>query len=359
MKPTRVEVVVPGGGQLLPDGIIWLYVSAPLAAAPLLVPNLLDMSWSEALWHIGAVSIPFLVLSLSFYALYRYVLPRFIWKLSSAPARGWTHAALATGVPLALSSMLYPIYLSTCGTQTPASWLGFTLECIIISWVMLMPALLVQRLKLRNQQVEQLALTQRQAALEAQLQALQARTNPHFFFNTINTVTALIPDDPLLAERTLEQLADVFRYALEASSTKRVPLSRELDMVKDYLAIQTARFGAKLKSSVSCEEGAGTIEVPPLLLQPLVENAILHGLQHRGGGEVHVSARREEDRVVIEVRDDGPGPGKSNHQGTQTSMRELKERLRLVYGERSAFALNAIPEGGCCARLAIPVGAAT
>jgi two-component system sensor histidine kinase AlgZ len=94
--------------------------------------------------------------------------------------------------------------------------------------------------------------------------------------------------------------------------------------------------------------------VPPLLLQPLVENAILHGLAQRTGGRVDVSARREGAFIIIDVRDDGPGPRASTHQGTRTSVRELLERLTLSYGERGTFALEEAEGGGCLARLALP-----
>jgi two-component system sensor histidine kinase AlgZ len=219
----------------------------------------------------------------------------------------------------------------------------------------LFPALLAQSLRNRARAAERLVMEQRQAALEAQLETLRARTNPHFFFNSVNTVASLIADDPELAERTLERLADLFRYALDSSRVKTVRLAREIEMVRDFLAIQSARFGKRLSAEVTLDEAAAHVDVPPLILQPLVENAIFHGFGARKRGTVSVSARREADVVVIEVRDDGPGPGASPHRGTGTSVDDLGARIHLHYGAGASFVLEGVAAGGCVARLRLPV----
>ena len=126
-------------------------------------------------------------------------------------------------------------------------------------------------------------------------------------------------------------------------------------MVKDYLEIQKARFGDRLQTRMTLDPALADIPVPPLLLQPVVENAILHGLARREGGVVEVVARREGQVIYIEVRDDGPGPGASPHRGNQISNRELSERLALVFGPLASFVLEPAPGGGCLARLALPV----
>jgi two-component system sensor histidine kinase AlgZ len=230
---------------------------------------------------------------------------------------------------------------------------------MVVTWLVTIPALVVQRLRNRAARLARMALAQRRAALTAQLDAIRARTNPHFFFNTINTIAGLIPEDPQLAERTLERLADLFRYALESDRYKTVRLAREIEMVRDYLAIQTTRFGERLVIDVALDPAAADVEVPPLLLQPIVENAILHGLGTRPRGRVEVTVRREGDRVVVDVIDDGPGPGGSSHRGTQHSVQDLRERVVLLWGERGAFDLTAAPGGGCLARLMLPADTAS
>jgi two-component system sensor histidine kinase AlgZ len=226
---------------------------------------------------------------------------------------------------------------------------------VIITWAFVLPALLVQELRARADKIERAERAQRQLALEAQLQALQARTNPHFFFNSINTVACLIPENPELAERTLERIADIVRYALESSPAREVALARELAIVRDYLEVQAARFGARLRWSVDVAPDAADAQVPPLIVQPLVENAVLHGVASRTeGGEVEIRARRVGDIVRIEVRDNGPGPEGSSHAGTRTSIADLTTRLSLLYGGAGRMTSGTGPGGGYHVCLELP-----
>jgi two-component system sensor histidine kinase AlgZ len=349
---TRIEVQAPEAAPLLPRELLFLYPLTPFVALLLLVDGVLTLPLEVQLQKLASMLIPFVAITGVLHPLYAFVMPRLLSRVHARPARGALHVAVVVGAAALISVAILPLHNAVCGRDVPAS--QFAVVSVIIASIIVFPSLLVQGQRNRVQRVERLAMAERQATLRAQLEALQARTNPHFFFNSINTVASLITDDPALAERTLERLADLFRYALDSSRTRVVPLAREFEMVTDYLAIQTARFGARLTTSVSMEPSLAGFEVPPLLLQPLVENAILHGLADRTSGRVDVSARREGELVVIEVRDDGPGPGASSHRGTQTSVKDLGERLRLAFGESSRFVLEAVPGGGCLARLAIP-----
>lgn len=190
------------------------------------------------------------------------------------------------------------------------------------------------------------------AALEARLEALQARTNPHFLFNSLNTVMELVASDPELAEETLARLAAIYRYALEGAERRLVLLQDELDAVRDYLEVERARFGDRLRYRLEVGPGAASIKVPPMLVQPLVENAVLHGIGRRvDGGEVRLSARAEGGELELAVRDDGPGPVAPRHRGAGTSLRNITERLRLVYGESASLTTERLPDGGFEARL--------
>ena len=134
-------------------------------------------------------------------------------------------------------------------------------------------------------------------ATRARISALQAQVSPHFLFNTLNAIASLIPSDPGLAEATLERLAGVLQYSIASGMAQTVSLGEELATVRDYLGIQQARFGPRLRSSIDVSPELEKQTLPPMLLQPLVENAVLHGLASRAeGGEIRISGRTELDR---------------------------------------------------------------
>lgn len=148
----------------------------------------------------------------------------------------------------------------------------------------------------------------RESALRARLKALQAQINPHFLFNAFNALAELAHDDPKLAEQMVGDLAHLFRYTLHTSAERRVPLSRELEAVDRYLRVEKARLGDRLCVETRIDSGALRCEVPGLILQPLVENAVQHAVAVRPeGGTITIEVARERDRVVLRVEDDGPG----------------------------------------------------
>jgi DNA-binding LytR/AlgR family response regulator len=285
--------MVPATGETLrlPRELGWLYLIAPLLTAPLLVHDLLERTWTGALREIVAAYIPFLAIPLACHALYETAVPRWIAHVRLRSLRFTAHAAVNTVAALLVGAAIWPLHQAVCESDNPFA--RYLLVCVVITSAFVLPALFVQELRARAEKIERAERAQRQLALEAQLQALQARTNPHFFFNSINTVACLIPEDPELAERTLERIADIVRYALETSPAREVSLTRELAIVRDYLEVQSARFGTRLRWSVDLEPAAADAQVPPLIVQPLVENAVLHGVGSRPlGGEVAVRARR-------------------------------------------------------------------
>ncbi len=339
--------------QLLPPELWFALLVVPPVAALLLEKGFIGMSRAQKLGTLAAMAVTGLANGLTLQALYTWTMPLFLKRITSRLSRGAVHAAVIVIAPTAVSLLVRPLYNRLSVVSVSASY--FAVACVLISAVVTVPGLLVQGQRQRADDSERLALAERQAALRARFDALQARTNPHFFFNSINTVASLIQDDPLLAERTLERLADLFRYALDTAKTKSVPLHSEFDHIADYLAIEAARFGPRLESSLSLDPALADLRVPPLLLQPLVENAIFHGLSNRKSGRISIVARCEGRRAIIEVSDDGPGPGASTHRGNQTSMQDLSERLRLAFGDEGLFTLESAAQGGCCARVAIPL----
>jgi two-component system sensor histidine kinase AlgZ len=172
------------------------------------------------------------------------------------------------------------------------------------------------------------------AASRAQVAALQARIRPHFLFNSMNTVAALVRVDPAAAERTVEDLSELFRAALGEHSSQDGTLGEELTLVERYLAIEQLRLGDRLRVRRELDELPASFPLPRLLLQPLVENAVRHGVQPlREGGEVVLRGWRERDGVVIEIdnpRTGDPAPGGHGH-----GLDNVRQRVAYRYGPRS------------------------
>jgi hypothetical protein len=203
------------------------------------------------------------------------------------------------------------------------------------------------------------ALQAERAALVAQVQALQARIQPHFLFNSLNTIASLIGEDPARAEQVVEKLADTFRYTLDASRRTLVPLAEEIEATEDFLELETLRYADRLHVVWRVEPGLGDVSVPPLLLQPLVENAVQHGIAtRREGGRIHVDLRRERDCLQVRIEDDGPGPGGSSHRGSGSALADLRTRLRLLYGRRAAVDIDRGELGGFRVTIRLPLDGA-
>jgi two-component system sensor histidine kinase AlgZ len=346
------ELVLVHQDTRMPRELIWLYLLVPWVATPVLDPSVFSAPPRQALLVLASCYVPFLGLPAAFHAFHAWVMPRVAGHLGGRVRRWSFHAVTTTVIALGGGAALFPVHELFCPNDT--ALLPFLVVCVFFSWSFTFPTLIVMELRARAANGERLAHAQQQAALEAQLQAIQARTNPHFFFNSINTVASLIPDDPALAEATLLRVADILRYALESSKTRFVPLSRELDVVRDYLEVQRARFGDRLRFVLDVDPDSLSLQVPPLILQPLVENAILHGVaQSTRGGEVRVVTRRESGSVRITVEDDGPGA--STHKGTGTSMVDLEQRLNLIYGSAGELEAGPAPTGGWRVALGLPM----
>ena len=189
---------------------------------------------------------------------------------------------------------------------------------------------------------------------EARLVALRSQLEPHFLFNALNTVTVLMREDVDAAERIMLRLAALLRRTLDAGAADRVALRDELAFVEAYLEVEQARFADRLDYRIDCDPAALDVEVPSLVLQPLVENAVRHGLARRAGpGRIEVQARSADGMLTLRVRDDGPGPPPSPREGIGLS--NTRARLGLLYGDRHVFELRALPEGGAEATLRFPL----
>jgi two-component system sensor histidine kinase AlgZ len=190
------------------------------------------------------------------------------------------------------------------------------------------------------------------AVATAQVAALQARIRPHFLFNSMNTVAALVRVDPAAAERTVEDLSELFRAALGEHGTRDGTLGEELILVERYLAIEQLRLGERLRVRRELDDLPAAFPLPRLLLQPLVENAVRHGIQpSREGGEVILRGHREGDGVVIEI--DNPCPAEPAPGGHGHGLDNVRQRVAYRYGARAR--MNAGPaDGRFIVRLQLP-----
>jgi two-component system, LytTR family, sensor kinase len=203
----------------------------------------------------------------------------------------------------------------------------------------------------------QLAKLEGQLA-RAHLQALNAQIRPHFLFNALHTIGQLWrsgrSDD---ADAVLDHLGNLFHKVQASTSSFEVPLAEELDLVKEYLAIEEARFRDRLRTHVHAAPDTLDCLVPPLILQPLVENAVRHGISAvSSAGTVEVTASLDDGRLSLTVRDDGPGMGHATSQpGSGTGLRNTRERLVQLYGERAALLISNGDAAGTTVRVEIPV----
>ena len=193
----------------------------------------------------------------------------------------------------------------------------------------------------------------------AELQSLRTQLQPHFLFNTLNTISALVHHDPDGAERVVSRLGDLLRLSLHTASRSEVTLGRELDFLAGYVEIQQTRFQDRLSVSVDADPETLHAVVPSLVLQPLVENAIRHGIEPRAApGRVEVRARRDGDRLAITVTDDGVGMCADGRAcptaGTGVGLRNTRARLQQLYGPAHLFTLTSAAAGGTIARLEVP-----
>jgi hypothetical protein len=190
---------------------------------------------------------------------------------------------------------------------------------------------------------------------QARLQALRLQLQPHFLFNTLNTITALVHRDPPSAERMVTGLSELLRVSLGTAGEQEVHLERELEMLRHYLDIQLVRFSDRLSVRFDIDPAAREAMVPSLLLQPLVENAIKHGITPRvAAGNLQISVRRQDAMLALEVRDDGVGRRDATPLLEGVGLGNARARLASLYGPRHRLEAGPRPEGGFEVRIEIP-----
>jgi hypothetical protein len=295
------------------------------------------------------------------------------WRLEPGARRGavWPHLALMPVIALAQITGTYTAHyliLSAFG-HPPAQALGTLLESGLVwgvftgslyYWVIIgvYTAFLYPRLY-QAQRAASAELQVRTVQLEsqlshAQLDALRLQLHPHFLFNTLNAIAALAPGDPTRAQRMLARLGDLLRQTLDTEAAE-ITVERELNLLAPYVEIQRLRFEDRFRYVERVAPEALPALVPALLLQPLVENAVQHGVSRRPeGATVTLAAERHGDVLMLEVTDDGPGPGNASKGGNGIGLPNTRARLAQLYPGAHRVELVAGPKGGARLTVEIP-----
>jgi len=265
----------------------------------------------------------------------------------SRPFRWWVTMAAVVGLTAVGCALAGVAFAAFELFPTDQFWVYYwsssrfaLLLCLVLGLVSLLYEELRAQLRASSLELKTKELEKERAlkqAAEARLSSLESRVHPHFLFNTLNSIAALVREDPARAEQTIERLASLLRASLDASRGGLAELEQELRIVQDYLEIEKARFGDRLRYSIHIPAELEGVRVPALGLQTLVENSVKYAVApRREGGEIRLSATLEDGSVRLEVWDDGPGflPDQVR---TGHGLDNLQGRLATLFGERGAL----------------------
>ncbi len=258
------------------------------------------------------------------------------------------------------------------GTWSFAIWDVFGLQWQLFTGVLaciaIMCSVYITQINenLRSEELRNAELTTRAAKAEAaqssaELAVLRSKLNPHFLFNTLHSLMALVRSDAKTAEEAIERFASMLRYVLQSEGEKRsgatdVTFTAEWNFVEDYLELERLRLGDRLRLTTKIEPSADAYVLPAFSLQPIVENAVRHAVATRAnGGHITIRAHDDRDRLYIEVSDDGTNaPGTSSQEGNGMGLRLVRESLEARFGPAASFNAEAVPHEGFKVSIAIP-----
>lgn len=195
------------------------------------------------------------------------------------------------------------------------------------------------------------------AVKDFELKTLKSQLNPHFMFNALNSIRALIQEDPNSAQTAVTKLSNILRYSLRIERMETVSLEDEMFTVADYLALETIRFEERLKFKIKLDPASRNVEIPPMMIQTLVENGIKHGVsKRRDGGIVTITSKAKDSKLKIEIRNSGQIDPDSLQKTKGFGVSNTKHRLSLLYGEEAVFSIRNFSENEVITELVIPIG---
>jgi signal transduction histidine kinase len=339
----------------------WIRVGAASVTAAVLLTALFALAGAS---HVSITLQSALVHAASMTVLVSLTLPRLRGCLPSRPALGWGLKIAALLALAGVGTLLSAGIITGLGVRPGESFWACVAHdlsiCVLITLTLGITMGLYDSQRRRLDAVTH-ALRERELeherarkmALEARLASLESRLQPHFMFNTLNAISALIQEDPDEAERTVERLAALLRFSLDATERGLVPIEHELKIVGDYVEIERTRLGERLSYAIDVAPDVAGSEVPPLALQTLVENSIKHGIAGRpSGGRLRVTAATAGDRLRLSVWDDGPGfTADAVRPGHGLEM--LKARLAARFGAEAGLEI-ARRDGGTLVTVSLP-----
>lgn len=288
-----------------------------------------------------------------------------LWPYVSRELRSWQRHVIATGIlffGVLLGTLLASFFVADLLSITIAEVMRHVLVLnIFISLAAMFVFTAYDRLRrqldVANRQVREKEVNEQrilQLKAQAELSSLQAKINPHFLFNCLNSIASLISIDPGRAEKAVEKLSRLLRYSLRSSLRNSVPLSEELEVVSTYLELETLRLGERLRSEIVVEGEVAKVNIPGMLLQPLVENSVKHGFGQRvQGGMVRVLVKVGSNLCNIRVEDDGRGFQDGVSTGEGHGLANVKERLDLFF--RGNYTLDILHESGVTVVIIFPL----
>ena len=292
-----------------------------------------------------------------------------IWALIDFGRHGFP-SARETGWPAGLSGWLLPLLAIfggfLLGTTLGDAWFGWSswelhtrpqlAASIIITVVAGVVSTYYFYTRSKAHYYERTMSEVRRHASEARLKLLETQLEPHMMFNTLANLRVLIGTDPARAQEILDRIIAYLRATLGASRSSVHALQDEFDRLRDYLELMAVRMGPRLRYTLDLPADLAQVEVPTLLLQPLVENSIKHGLEpHLAGGAIRIQARRQGDALLLEVADTGVGFDPDRPPGSGFGIAQVRERLQTAYAHAAEFSQHRAKGGGSVARLRLPL----